>query len=80
VISVPDPKFGETPAALVRVTEPISEGDVVAWCNERLADYKVPRYVVFMDDELPRMPSGKIAKRQLASTHADIPTVHQKVR
>ncbi|TAM69713.1 AMP-binding protein [Mycobacterium sp.] len=80
VISVPDPKFGETPAALIYTDTTISAGDVVAWCNQRLADYKVPRYVVFTDAPLPRMASGKIAKRELRATYADIPETHPKVR
>ncbi|MDT2006080.1 long-chain fatty acid--CoA ligase [Rhodococcus opacus] len=80
VISVPDTKFGETPAALVRSTAELKESEVVAFCNERLADYKVPRYVVFMDEPLPRMPSGKIAKRQLRDSFADVPDNYEKVR
>ncbi|MEE2060481.1 class I adenylate-forming enzyme family protein [Rhodococcus artemisiae] len=80
VISVPDAKFGETPAALVRATSELKESDVVAFCNERLADYKVPRYVVFMDEPLPRMPSGKIAKRELRDSFADVPDNYEKVR
>ncbi|PBC53122.1 AMP-dependent acyl-CoA synthetase [Rhodococcus sp. ACS1] len=80
VISVPDAKFGETPAALVRSTAELKESEVVAFCNERLADYKVPRYVVFMDEPLPRMPSGKIAKRQLRDSFADVPDNYEKVR
>lgn len=80
MISVPDAKFGETPAALVRTSAQMKESEVVAFCNERLADYKVPRYVVFMDEPLPRMPSGKIAKRQLRDTFADVPDNYEKVR
>ncbi|MGX6510954.1 class I adenylate-forming enzyme family protein [Rhodococcus sp. SJ-2] len=80
VISVPDAKFGETPAALVRTESELTESEIVAFCNERLADYKVPRYVVFMDEPLPRMPSGKIAKRQLRDSFADVPDNYEKVR
>lgn len=80
VISVPDAKFGETPAALVRTTIEMKESEVVGFCNERLADYKVPRYIVFMDEPLPRMPSGKIAKRQLRDAFADVPDNYDKVR
>jgi fatty-acyl-CoA synthase len=80
VISVPDAKFGETPAALIRTEQPLAKTDVVAWCNERLSDYKVPRYVVFMDDDLPRMASGKIAKRDLREEYAAIPETVEKVR
>jgi fatty-acyl-CoA synthase len=80
VISVADPKFGETPAALIYTSATISAADVVAWCNQRLADFKVPRYVVFADAPLPRMASSKIAKRELRDTYADIPQNYPKVR
>ncbi|MFF9221910.1 class I adenylate-forming enzyme family protein [Streptomyces viridosporus] len=80
VIAVEDAKFGETPAALLRTSTPVEPADVVAYCNERLADYKVPRYVVFLDSALPRMASGKIAKRELKATYATLPQTHTKVR
>ncbi|MGV0834350.1 class I adenylate-forming enzyme family protein [Mycolicibacterium thermoresistibile] len=80
VISVPDAKFGETPAALIHSDGSVSTSDVIEWCNERLADYKVPRYVVFMETPLPRLASGKIAKRELRENHADIPETQPKVR
>jgi fatty-acyl-CoA synthase len=80
VIGVADPKFGETPAALIRAEGPLTEAEVVEHCNARLADYKVPRYVVLVDSDLPRMPSGKIAKRTLRETYADVPRTHPKVR
>ncbi|MFC5747199.1 class I adenylate-forming enzyme family protein [Actinomadura rugatobispora] len=80
VISVPDAKFGETPAALIGAEAPLDAADVIAWCDERLADYKVPRYVVFVDGDLPRMASGKIAKRALRQEYAAIPQTTAKVR
>ncbi|BBZ05669.1 acid--CoA ligase [Mycolicibacterium chitae] len=80
VISVADPKFGETPAALVYAGAALSTADIVAWCNQRLADYKVPRYVVVLDEPLPRLASGKIAKRELRDSYAGIPDTYSKVR
>lgn len=80
VISVPDDKFGETPAAVVKKVEGLTEVDIVEFCNRNLADYKVPRYVVFVDEGLPRMPSGKISKRQLRDTYSDVPQTYPKVR
>jgi fatty-acyl-CoA synthase len=80
VIAVRDEKFGETPAALLRSSTKISAQDVVEWCNERLADYKVPRYLVFVDDDLPRMASGKIDKRELRQTYARLPETNARVR
>ncbi|KAA9156780.1 acyl--CoA ligase [Amycolatopsis acidicola] len=80
VLGVADRKFGETPAALVRASRKISAADVVEWCNERLADFKVPRYVVFVDGPMPRMASGKIAKRELRQTYATLAETHPRVR
>ncbi|WP_068268919.1 class I adenylate-forming enzyme family protein [Aldersonia kunmingensis] len=80
VISVPDEKFGETPAAIVKKVVGLTEADVVEYCDRNLADYKVPRYVVFVDGGLPRMASGKIAKRELRDTYSDVPQTHPKVR
>jgi HIP---CoA ligase len=66
VIGVPDPRLGEVGRAYL-VTRPghtLAEADVLAFCRERLANYKVPRRVEFRDT-LPRNPSGKVLKRVL---------------
>jgi acyl-CoA synthetase (AMP-forming)/AMP-acid ligase II len=66
VIGVPDARLGEVGKAFI-VTRPASEltaGDVVAYCRERLANFKVPRQVEFRS-QLPRNPSGKPLKRVL---------------
>jgi fatty-acyl-CoA synthase len=80
VIPVPDEKFGETPAAVVKLRRPVPIEQIVAHCNERLADFKVPRYVVELDKPLPRMASGKIAKRILKELLPDIPATYPRVR
>jgi acyl-CoA synthetase (AMP-forming)/AMP-acid ligase II len=43
---------------------PLSEADVKTYVAERLARFKVPRDVIFLD-ELPRNPTGKVVKRLL---------------
>jgi fatty-acyl-CoA synthase len=80
VIGVPDAKFGQTPAVIVYTDGPVDAAAIVAHCNEHLADYKVPRYVIESEDLLPRMASGKIAKRDLARQFADAPERFPKVR
>ncbi len=66
VVGVPDPKWGEVGVACV-VRKPgaqASEADLLAHLQARLAKYKVPRRVVFMD-ALPISGAGKILKREL---------------
>ena len=61
---MPDPRLGEVGRAYLvpRPGRALAEADVLAFCRERLANYKVPRRVVFRD-ALPRNPSGKVLKR-----------------
>jgi fatty-acyl-CoA synthase len=75
VIPAPDPRFGETPAAIVVAApgrDDIDEAQVVAHCERVLADYKVPRYVVLRSQPLPRLPSGKVAKQAVRDQYRDI--------
>ncbi|MGH3734692.1 MAG: FadD3 family acyl-CoA ligase [Micromonosporaceae bacterium] len=66
VIGVPDERLGEVGKAYVipRPGAGLSTEDVLAHCRERLANYKLPRYVEFAG-ELPRNATGKILKRVL---------------
>ncbi|HYC00837.1 MAG TPA: long-chain fatty acid--CoA ligase [Candidatus Limnocylindrales bacterium] len=63
VIGQPSEKWGESPAAVV-VAEEVDAADVLEYTRGRLARYKQPRAVYFVD-EIPRNPSGKILKRIL---------------
>jgi len=80
VIPVPDDKFGETPAAVVKLRRPLPVERLIAHCNEHLAPFKVPRYVVELDRPLPRMASGKVAKRAIRELLPDIPARYPRVR
>ncbi|MGH3493707.1 MAG: class I adenylate-forming enzyme family protein, partial [Sciscionella sp.] len=67
VIAVPDEVLGEKVGAVV-VTAPDGEFDtaaVLAYLDERLADFKVPQYFAVRTEALPRNPGGKIIKRAL---------------
>ena len=59
-------RLGEVGRAYVvaRAGHALDAGKVLAFCRERLANYKVPRQVVFRDC-LPRNPAGKVLKRLL---------------
>ncbi|WP_436761423.1 AMP-binding enzyme [Streptosporangium sp. V21-05] len=66
VIGVPSERWGETPLAVVvpRPGQEATEEELLAWTRERLAHYKCPTAVSFVD-ALPRNPSGKVLKREL---------------
>lgn len=69
VIGVVDPDLGKRVHALVQPADPAKAGrqvaaDIVAYCRDRLAHYKCPRGVEFVDD-LPRTPTGKLLRRLL---------------
>ena len=70
VIGIPHPEMGESVRAVVQLAEPANDPDAMAeelrvYCRERLSHFKCPTSVVFVD-ELPRLPSGKLAKRMLS--------------
>jgi len=59
VVGVPDERFGEAVTAVVSAgAAPPAREDLVQWVKERLAHYKAPKHVVFVD-EVYRSPSGK---------------------
>jgi acyl-CoA synthetase (AMP-forming)/AMP-acid ligase II len=66
VIPVPDPIRVEEVKAYVipKGGSPVSPQEIIAFCSERLADFKIPRYIEFRQD-LPRSGDLKIQKRAL---------------
>jgi fatty-acyl-CoA synthase len=65
-VGVDDEKFGQRLKAFVVLRDPqnLSEDEIKAYVKDNLANYKVPREVVFVD-ELPRNATGKVLKREL---------------
>ena len=66
VFGIPDDKFGEVPAAYIQLKPgaSLTEADVVARCEQRLARLKRPRLVKFVEN-FPKTPIGKIQKNLL---------------
>jgi long-chain acyl-CoA synthetase len=66
VVGVDDEYRGETVKAVVslKAGKSLEKDQFIAWCRERMAAYKVPRFLKIMDD-LPKTPTGKILRREL---------------
>ena len=65
VVAKPDEKWGETPCAFVELKpgKSATPEDIIEWCRQGMARYKVPKHVVFA--ELPKTSTGKIQKFKL---------------
>ncbi|HWI71383.1 MAG TPA: acyl-CoA synthetase [Baekduia sp.] len=64
VIGIPHERWIEAISAVVVTREPVTEDDLLAHARGRLASFKLPKSVHFVD-ELPKNPSGKLLKREL---------------
>jgi len=70
VVGVPSEEWGQEPRAIVVLKDGMSATpeEIIEFCRERLASFKRPRSVVFID-ELPRTSTGKVMKRILLERH-----------
>jgi len=70
VIGVPDAHWGEAVKAVVvrQTTSTLTDAELIAYCRERIAHYKAPKSVDFVES-LPRNPSGKVLKRVLRAPY-----------
>ena len=67
VVGIPDPKVGERIKAIVVLKEDakgIGSTELIKWCRDRLAPYKVPGYIEFRD-MLPKSKVGKLLRREI---------------
>ena len=66
VIGMPHTEYGEAVTAFVKVKQGLtcSEAELIGFCKERIASYKAPKKIMFVD-QLPKSPAGKILKREI---------------
>ena len=72
VVGLPHKQWGEavTGFVVLKSGAEVSEADLKAFCRKRLAGYKRPKAIVFVED-FPRTASGKILARKIRDQYAD---------
>lgn len=71
VVGVPDAIYQEVGHAHVVVTDDtLTEAELKAWCRQQLANYKIPKRIIF-HQQLPMLPVGKVDKVQLRAAFTD---------
>jgi len=72
IIGVPNPKWQEVGKAIVVVKEGqnVTEEEIIAFCRGKLARYKIPKSVAFVE-VLPRTAAGKVLKRELRAQYSE---------
>ena len=70
VFGVPDDRLGEEVGAVIVPAKgkTVSAEELRAFCKEKLAAYKIPRYIWTQAENLPRNASGKFLKKELRNT------------
>lgn len=73
VVGIPHPRWQEVPKAFIvpKKGEELTAGEVMEHCSKKLARFKVPKEIEFID-LLPRNPSGKVLKRELRDRHKGV--------
>jgi long-chain acyl-CoA synthetase len=66
VVGMPNSEYGEAVTAFIKIKQGqvCSESNLIDFCKERIASYKVPKRILFLND-LPKSPAGKILKREI---------------
>jgi fatty-acyl-CoA synthase len=67
VVSAPDPRWGEIPVAIIvlKPNQQLNEEQLLSFLKARIAKFKLPRMVNFVEGPLPKTGTGKMLKRQL---------------
>ncbi|MGB0098999.1 MAG: AMP-binding protein [Nocardioides sp.] len=71
VVAAPHPRWQEVPAAFVVTRPGLEPADLIAHANTRLGRFKVPKEI-YVVEELPANPSGKVLKRELRQLRTDL--------
>lgn len=79
-IAAPDPKFGETPFIVYHGPAEVDVAALIAHCDGNLSNYKVPRYVAFSAEPLPRLATGKLSKPAVREIYAGAHEHMERVR
>ncbi len=79
VVGVEDTFGSERVQAFVVAKEPCAEHTLLDYCRRRLADYKVPRSVIFVD-EIPKSPLGKILRKDLLRIYETLQSDQRRAR
>jgi len=70
VFGAPDERLGEVPIAVIHTKTPITEGELRQFLDRRIAKFKVPERIIFSEEPLPRLGTGKIDRRSLKALYA----------
>ena len=70
VFGVPDDRLGEVPVAVVYSKNGLSEGDLRAFLDHRIAKFKIPARFIFSPEPLPKLGTGKIDRPSLKAQYA----------
>jgi fatty-acyl-CoA synthase len=79
VVGVPDERFGERVVALVQVVDhhDLDESEMAAWCRARIAGYKSPRRILFVDS-LRRSAAGKAHHQELRARAIELLAANER--
>ena len=70
VFGAPDERLGEVPIAIIHTKAPLTEGELRQFLDHRIAKFKIPERIIFSEEPLPRLGTGKIDRRSLKAQYA----------
>jgi acyl-CoA synthetase (AMP-forming)/AMP-acid ligase II len=71
VFGAADERLGEVPVAVVHLREPLTAEQLLEFLDGRLAKFKIPARIIFSDEPLPRLGTGKIDRRALKAQYSN---------